>query len=267
MKKSILRGRGCCSWQLAAAKREESTLQSVFPCNMADDGGCHTATQLLDERKDCTPETGASAEAEGKSVACGDSDSVAASRESQSKVASAGVGSDASCPDSSSESLRDIFHAAWAVLTEPDPDRKADLTVQAWTEFAEGHLPVLAAAGTVPAAVASPARPSFVEEFAPGKVKQRSSRKALIHRCVGASECGTCLIVPKNQALIANGLVGPTWFSLVHAESYAIDLAWDVVLRFGRPGPSNSLPYPKVRPFLRHAQPRLTEVVAFRTFM
>ena len=33
--------------------------------------------------------------------------------------------------------------------------------------------------------------------------------------------------------------------SLVHAESYAIDLAWDVVLRFGRPGEDGALPYPK----------------------
>lgn len=87
-----------------------------------------------------------------------------------------------------------------ALLT-PSATEKAALTMAICEAWLSGSVP-LVAAGALPAAVpASPARPPGVVHVHPTKVKN-GSKKHTLH-------------------------------ALCHAESYAIDLSWDLVARFG----------------------------------
>eukprot|EP01138_Halocafeteria_seosinensis_P008975 gb/GECG01009173.1/.p1 GENE.gb/GECG01009173.1/~~gb/GECG01009173.1/.p1 ORF type:complete len:311 (+),score=48.66 gb/GECG01009173.1/:1-933(+) len=105
----------------------------------------------------------------------------------------------------------------WAhrIMTTPDPHEKASLSYQASDEWTEGRI------ATAPRSTGGtseegeldrqtlraiypppnePSRPDYVEHVDPRRVKS-GSKKALIH-------------------------------AVTHAESYAIDLSWDLILRF-----------------------------------
>ncbi|KAA0160730.1 hypothetical protein FNF31_04114 [Cafeteria roenbergensis] len=95
-----------------------------------------------------------------------------------------------------------LIEAAVAVLNTAGGFAKAALTERAVEAWRAGSLPLLPDAGKeVPMPPAEPARPSYVELLPPGKVSNKS-RLAGIH-------------------------------ALVHAESCAIDLSWDIIARFG----------------------------------
>ena len=91
---------------------------------------------------------------------------------------------------------------ALRVLAEPDAERKAALTFAIAAAHERGLLSLDASGADASAAVPDrPARPAGVTLVAPLRVKS-STRRHMLH-------------------------------SLVHAESYAIDLAWDLIARFG----------------------------------
>jgi uncharacterized ferritin-like protein (DUF455 family) len=93
---------------------------------------------------------------------------------------------------------------ALAVLAEPDAERKALASFAIAAAFERGLLPLGAGAGASQAqaqALDRPARPENVRLVPPLRVKS-STRRHMLH-------------------------------ALVHAESVAVDLAWDIVARFG----------------------------------
>ena len=91
---------------------------------------------------------------------------------------------------------------ALAVLAEPDAERKALASFAIAAAFERGLLPLDAGAGAEQAhALDRPARPDNVRLVPPLRVKS-STRRHMLH-------------------------------ALVHAESVAVDLAWDIVARFG----------------------------------
>lgn len=95
-----------------------------------------------------------------------------------------------------------LIEAAVAVLNTAGGFAKAALTERAVEAWRAGALPLLPAGKSdVPLPPDEPARPSYVELLPPGKVSNKS-RLAGIH-------------------------------ALVHAESCAIDLSWDIIARFG----------------------------------
>jgi uncharacterized ferritin-like protein (DUF455 family) len=100
----------------------------------------------------------------------------------------------------------DIFDAANQIMTEPDVDRKACMSFEFARLFQEGGLPVwnapFRATAGHPTAPTEPARPGHVAVVDPRRTAGGKSVKAMLH-------------------------------ALVHAESYAIDLSWDILLRFG----------------------------------
>lgn len=97
-----------------------------------------------------------------------------------------------------------LGHAALAVLNEPSIERKADLSLAIYAAFKEGRLRIDPSPedGPVPAPPPVPARPESIASSDPRKAAGSKSIKATIH-------------------------------SLVHAESYAIDLSWDILVRYG----------------------------------
>ena len=92
------------------------------------------------------------------------------------------------------------LHAcALQILRDDDVERKAALSFAVAAAFARGLVPI--GGRSADAVPDRPARPEHVALVHPAKVKS-SSRKHMLH-------------------------------SLVHAESFAIDLSWDVLARFG----------------------------------
>ena len=92
------------------------------------------------------------------------------------------------------------------VLTEEDADRKAEMTLKIRDLWEQGEIWPPAAGGDGwhrghPLLPRQPARPGHVTLVEPSRVKQ-GNRAAFVH-------------------------------TLVHAESYAIDLMWDLMARFG----------------------------------
>ena len=109
-----------------------------------------------------------------------------------------------SIPDGSEAVPASLLSAAAAVMAEPDVYAKARLTFVACAAFARGDLPLLPAdeeAAKALVAPDAPARPSWVTTVPPAKMNS-GGKKGMVH-------------------------------SVVHAESYAIDLSWDIMLRFG----------------------------------
>lgn len=101
-------------------------------------------------------------------------------------------------------SPRDVFDAALMVLEASTAAEKVDLTFHFVDLFEKGELPVYSerrGPEDVPVAPKEPAVPTDVELVDPRRVK--------------ASTLGGAL------------------HSIAHAERYAIDLSWDIVLRFG----------------------------------
>ena len=95
------------------------------------------------------------------------------------------------------------------VLTEEDADRKAEMTLKIRDLWEQGQIWPPAAGGDGwhrghPLLPRQPARPGHVTLVEPSRVKQ-GNRAAFVH-------------------------------TLVHAESYAIDLMWDLMARFGGEG-------------------------------
>jgi len=99
--------------------------------------------------------------------------------------------------------VKDVVKAAQTVLNCADADEKANLTEKYVGDWRNGRLllPDPDKEYDIPDC---PARPSYVKMVPMSKVKQ-GSQKALMH-------------------------------SLAHAESYAIDLMWDIVARFTKYG-------------------------------
>jgi uncharacterized ferritin-like protein (DUF455 family) len=98
-----------------------------------------------------------------------------------------------------------LRHAALQCLLEPDAMKKAELSFAIAAAWRQGLLPLdedASGSSTLPAVPDSPGRPDSVKMIPPAKMKAARSRKALIH-------------------------------ALVHAESFAIDLGWDMIARFG----------------------------------
>jgi len=101
---------------------------------------------------------------------------------------------------------RDLREAAKRCFTCTDPQRKCDLTAQAFAELLEGRLDV-PHADAPPLAIRTPGRPDKPKLVPPREVPQRGlgsveGRAALVH-------------------------------AVAHIEFNAINLAWDAVLRFG----------------------------------
>jgi uncharacterized ferritin-like protein (DUF455 family) len=99
---------------------------------------------------------------------------------------------------------RDVFEAALFVLQATTGDKKVALTYEYCELFEKGELPVYSesrAAEDVPLVPDEPAKPTDVELVDPRKVKSTQLWSS-IH-------------------------------AIAHAERYAIDLSWDIVLRFG----------------------------------
>lgn len=95
-----------------------------------------------------------------------------------------------------------LSELAARVLEEPDPNRKAILTEHAAVEWHSGRLELLPPAGRpLPLCPVRPARPAYVAIVEPSKLSNRSLR-ARVH-------------------------------ALAHAEAWAIDLSWDIIVRFG----------------------------------
>lgn len=92
-----------------------------------------------------------------------------------------------------------IFQCALNVISTPNTDKKAELTLEYAKLWAEGKL---THSGDKVSCPDEPARPDDITMVPPNKVKG-GSKKAMIH-------------------------------ALVHAESYAIDLSWDIILRFAQ---------------------------------
>lgn len=114
--------------------------------------------------------------------------------------AAAGVPRQEAAAPAEDEGGSGLLGFAARVLAEPDADEKARLTAEARRMWAEGGLEVGAPPRGRLSLRASPARPSNVEMVDSKKVTAKN-RAAFIH-------------------------------SLVHAESYAIDLMWDMIVRF-----------------------------------
>ena len=97
-----------------------------------------------------------------------------------------------------------VAAAALLVLSTPDPMLKAQLTLEAVRRWQDQEIPLGFGGASAPdqeRVPARPARPESVRTVPMSRVKQ-GGRKAMIH-------------------------------SVAHAESFAIDLMWDIVLRFG----------------------------------
>jgi len=100
-----------------------------------------------------------------------------------------------------------LYECALIILNEPDPQIKAQKTFAIYKAYQENLLTFEkfispSSSSSVPLSLPSkPARPDYVTEVDARKVKS-NSKKSMIH-------------------------------ALIHAESYAIDLAWDVIARFG----------------------------------
>ena len=104
---------------------------------------------------------------------------------------------------SSSSRMPSLFSAGLRVLSEPDVHKKAALTLALADDWRQGRLSLELDDGDDPSAVPlRPARPSDVATVQAGKTKGSNTIKSTIH-------------------------------SLVHAESYAIDLSADIMVRFG----------------------------------
>lgn len=101
----------------------------------------------------------------------------------------------------SNDAPRTLFACALDVLTTADAADKADKTSRYVSQWQSGEIAVVSGASDDVSSVPDrPARPANVAVVPPKQVKQ-GSRKAFVH-------------------------------SLVHAESFAIDLMWDMVARF-----------------------------------
>lgn len=94
-----------------------------------------------------------------------------------------------------------LLDCALIVLNEPDPLLKAEKTFGIYKAYQEKLLSLTKPTSTVLSLPDKPARPAYVNEVDARKVKS-NSKKGMIH-------------------------------AVVHAESYAIDLAWDVIARYG----------------------------------
>lgn len=98
-----------------------------------------------------------------------------------------------------------LRRAALQCLLEPDAMKKAELSFAIAAAWRQGLLPLdedASGSSPLPPVPEAPGRPACVQMIPPAKMKAARSRKALIH-------------------------------ALVHAESYAIDLGWDMIARFG----------------------------------
>ena len=93
-----------------------------------------------------------------------------------------------------------LQRAAIFILDEPDVEKKAKLSFALSLAFSQGFVPI-GEADTSIKCPDRPARPERVLLVHPSKVKS-SSRRHMLH-------------------------------SLCHAESFAIDLSWDIIARFG----------------------------------
>lgn len=93
-----------------------------------------------------------------------------------------------------------LFDALLAILNEPDVQQKVIKTFATAAAFRDGKLVIDAQADPSKVPVA-PARPDYVKELDARKVKS-TSKKGLLH-------------------------------ALCHAESYAIDLSVDIIVRYG----------------------------------
>jgi hypothetical protein len=116
-----------------------------------------------------------------------------------------------------------LLECALAIMSEPDVFTKARMTFVTCAKWAAGSLRLAATeprAGFV--ALESPARPSLVQLVAPGKLRS-GNKKGMVHSIVSAALCSG---EASHSAILDQ----------VHAESYAIDLSWDIILRFGQQG-------------------------------
>ncbi|KAF3330864.1 hypothetical protein FCM35_KLT04218 [Carex littledalei] len=109
-----------------------------------------------------------------------------------------------------SEEAETLVEAALRVLNEPDPVEKARLGEDAGRRWLDGSISLAyRPSDPIPTPPDRPARLSKVKLVAPnempklGKGGSLQSRQAMVH-------------------------------SLVHTESWAIDLSWDIIARFGR---------------------------------
>ena len=147
----------------------------------------------------------------------------------------------------SSKSSPSLLEWANRILTTPDPHEKADLTYQAYEEWENGTLEAVPHCSReidtdtvrkVFPAPEKPARPDYVEQVDPRKVKS-GSKKALIHAVVRS---------PQPLHFMVSLTMGSSSGNMqTHAESYAIDLSWDIILRFAFSAPRNDEPRDTVR--------------------
>jgi len=99
------------------------------------------------------------------------------------------------------QSVQSIYHHAYAVLTEPDPKKKAESSVQTVIFPVDVKNPGLPL--TPPKRPARPDKPVLLEpQDMPKRSTGEKGRIALLH-------------------------------ALAHIELNAIDLAWDIIIRFG----------------------------------
>lgn len=108
-----------------------------------------------------------------------------------------------------SGNVETIIDAALAVLTTPDPWQKAALTDEFVEQYAKGRLRLPTANDAAP-------RP-------PPDMPARSSNLTVLH-AKHIKNRGKCGSAASRIAVL---------HSLCHIESWAVDLAWDVIARFG----------------------------------
>ncbi|BDA41926.1 Uncharacterized protein HI_0077 [Coccomyxa sp. Obi] len=122
-----------------------------------------------------------------------------------------------------------LFYAALRVLYEPNAARKGVLTHQTASLWRAGKLTLQGDMfQDMPPVLSRPARDDTVQLVEPKKMKRLGKGGTLASR----------------QALV---------HSLVHIESWAVDLSWDIIARFGR-DPSYSLPAEFFDDFVRVAE-------------
>ncbi|KAG0447919.1 hypothetical protein HPP92_028085 [Vanilla planifolia] len=102
-----------------------------------------------------------------------------------------------------------LVEAALEVLNTADPAEKARLGDAIANRWLKGEISIPFHSGEDSSVPCRPARPSNVRQVAPNMMPKLGKGGSLLSR----------------QAML---------HSLVHTESWAIDLSWDIIARFGR---------------------------------
>jgi uncharacterized ferritin-like protein (DUF455 family) len=133
-----------------------------------------------------------------------------------------------------------LISGAHAILHESDPWRKEALTIEIVNMWKSGDLPLKCSGDEVLSAPNEPARNNLVKVVAPrdmpklGKGGTISSRQVLRIHCLEWSYAFSLQTstFEKERNFISAPLQAII-HSLTHIESCAVDLAWDIIVRFG----------------------------------